>query len=293
MDLFFHAVGFGIASAAIIAISAVSFSLQYGVTDVPNFAHGELLTVAAYAAYLVQTNGGDIWEAVVAAAAAGAVAAYLMYILVLRSFIRRSARLIYTVAVTAGVSLILQNLLGLGFGNGNVTLPLTVGKSNSIGPFLWTNVDLVVIIGGLAVMVGVHVVLQHTPFGRAQRAVAGDKELARASGIRVGRVITFTWLMAGAVAGLGGVALATSATTFGPTMGNEFLLVTLAAAVVGGVGKIYGAMVGALVIGLVTELSGAYLSAGYKQVAALAMLAVILLVRPNGLMNVSRVGAEA
>lgn len=293
MDQFLQAVGFGIASGAIIAISAVAFSLQYEVTGVPNFAHGEILTVAAYVAYVVQTNLGNIWEAVVAALGAGALTAYLMYVLVLRSFIRRSPRLIYTVAVTAGVSLIVQNLLGIGFGNGNVTLPMSVGRSHAIGPFLWTNVDVTVILGSVVVMVAVHLVLQHTPFGRAQRAVAADKDLARASGVRVNQVITSTWLMAGAVAGIGGVALATSATTFGPTMGNAFLLLTLAAAVVGGVGKIYGAMAGALVIGLVTEISGAYLSAGYKQVAALAMLALILLIRPNGLMNVARTRVEA
>lgn len=293
MTVFTHAIGFGLVTSAIVGVSAVAFSLQYAVTDVPNFAHGELLTVAAYTAYETQRHGLGLGTGIVFGAAAGAVLAFLMYRIVLRDFMRRSTRLVYTVAVTAGVALVVENGLGLIYGNGDVNLSVPYEQARSVGPFLWTNIDIAVALGGLAVLVVVHATLRYTPFGRAQRAVADNKELARASGVRIERVISLTWVMAGAVAGLAGVALATSRTTFGPLFGNAFLLVTLAAAVVGGVGRVYGAMAGALIIGIVTELSGAYLSGGYKQVAALAILAVVLIVRPSGLLNVQRGGAEA
>jgi branched-subunit amino acid ABC-type transport system permease component len=293
LDVFTQALGFGLVTAAVIAVSAVAFSMQYAVTDVPNFAHGELLTIGAYAGYECVRYGAGLVVGVIAGAVAGAAAAYLMYRLVLRGFIQQSTRLVYTVAVTAGISLILQNGLGLVFGNGDVNLALTAERARHIGPFLWTTTDIVVLVGSLLVLAVVHTTLRHTPFGRAQRAVADNRDLARASGLRVERVISLTWLMAGAVAGLGGVAIATSRSTFGPFLGNTFLLVTFAAAIVGGVGRVYGAMLGALVIGVVTELSGAYLNAGYKQVAALAILAVVLILRPSGIVSVQRVRAEA
>jgi branched-subunit amino acid ABC-type transport system permease component len=289
----FQAVGFGLVTAAIIATSAVAFSLQYAVTDVPNFAHGELLTIAAYAAYEAQQRGLGLLGGAVTGCLAGASLAFVMYRLVLRGFMRRSTRLVYTVAVTAGIALIVENGLGLIFGNGEVTLSVPAERAHHIGPFLWTNVNMVVMVGALILLAIVHITLRYTPFGRAQRAVADNRELARASGVRIETVISLTWLMAGAVAGLAGVALATSQATFDPLLGNGFLLVTLAAAVVGGVGRVYGAMAGALIIGLVTEISGAYLSAGYKQVAALAILALVLLARPSGILRVQRAGAEA
>jgi branched-subunit amino acid ABC-type transport system permease component len=293
VTVFAHAIGFGLVTSAIVGVSAVAFSLQYAVTDVPNFAHGELLTIAAYTAYETQRRGLGLGTGIVFGAAAGGILAFLMYRIVLRDFMRRSTRLVYTVAVTAGVALVVENALGLIYGNGDVNLAVPYEQARSVGPFLWTNIDIAVAVGGLAVLAIVHATLRYTPFGRAQRAVADNKELARASGVRIERVISLTWVMAGVVAGLAGVALAASRTTFGPLFGNDFLLVTLAAAVVGGVGRVYGAMAGALVIGVVTELSGAYLSGGYKQVAALGILALVLIVRPTGLLNVQRGGAEA
>lgn len=288
-----HAVGFGLVTAAIVAVSAVAFSLQYAVTDVPNFAHGELLTISAYTAYETQRRGLGLITGLVIGCLAAGVLAFLMYRVVLRSFMRRSTRLVYTVAVTAGIALVVENALGLIYGNGDVNLVVPYEQARHVGPFLWTNIDLTIALGGLIVLAAVHAVLRYTAFGRAQRAVSDNKELALASGVRTERVIALTWVMAGVVGGLAGVALASSRATFGPLFGNDFLLVTLAAAVVGGVGRVYGAMAGALIIGVVTEVSGAYLSAGYKQVAALTILAIVLLVRPSGLLNVQRGGAEA
>ena len=293
MTILFHALGFGLVTAIIVATSAVAFSLQYAVTGVPNFAHGEILTVAAYAAYETQQHGLGLAAGAVVGTVAGALIAYLMYRLVLRGFVWKTSRLVYTVAVTAGISLIVQNGLGIAFGNSEVTMPLSSEQALHVGPFLWTKTDITVMLGGLLVLVVVHATLRYTPFGRAQRAVADNRELARASGLKIERVISLTWLMAGAVAGLGGVALSTSRATFGPFLGNSFLLVTLAAAIVGGVGRVYGAMIGALIIGVVTEISGAYLNAGYKQVAALAILTLVLLLRPSGILQVQRTRAEA
>jgi branched-subunit amino acid ABC-type transport system permease component len=169
-----------------------------------------------------------------------------------------------------------------------VVLTVPEMAAHEIGPFLWTNLDILIVIGGLLLLVGVHLVLRYTAFGRSQRAVADNPDLARASAIPTARVVALTWLLAGTIAGFAGMALATRGGTYGPLLGANFLLITLSAAVIGGIGKVYGALIGALAVGIVTELSGAYLSAGYKQVAALLVLVLVLLVRPNGILTVYR-----
>jgi len=190
MSTLSHAIGFGLVTASIIAVSAVAFSLQYAVTDVPNFAHGEFLTVAAYVTYESQKRGLGLLPGAILGCIVAAALALVAYRLVLRGFVQRSTRLVYTVAVTAGISLVVENALGLIFGNGDVNLAVQVERARNVGPFLWTNIDIAVAVGGFLLLAIVHLTLRYTPFGRAQRAIADNKELARASGVRIERVIS-------------------------------------------------------------------------------------------------------
>jgi branched-subunit amino acid ABC-type transport system permease component len=293
MTVLGNAVGFGLVTAVLIALSAAAFSLQYSVSSVPNFAHGDLLTLGAYGALVGQRVGLPLPAAGLVGALTGGLGAWLMYRLVLQHFTRQGTRLVFTVAVTAGIALIVENSLSLVFGNSNVNLSVAVSSSHHVGPFLWTNIDMTILVAGTALLAALFVVLRYTAFGRSVRAVSDNRDLARASGVRVERIVLLTWAAAGCIAAFAGVALATSQSNFGPLIGSNFLLVTFSAAIIGGVGRINGAVLGALIIGLVTELSGAYLSAGYKQVAALLILVLVLLARPNGLLNVRRAGAEA
>ncbi|MGH7860612.1 MAG: branched-chain amino acid ABC transporter permease, partial [Candidatus Dormibacteraceae bacterium] len=151
------------------------------------------------------------------------------------------------------------------------------------GPFRFTPNDLWIIISAAVVLLSVHAVLRYTKFGKSQRAVSDDPSLARVSGIDSDRVINLTWLWAGAMTGFAGFVLAASVGAFDPTLGFTFLLVIFAAAVVGGVGQPYGAMLGALLIGVAMEVSALYISSEYKQVVAFVLLILTLLVRPSGL----------
>jgi branched-subunit amino acid ABC-type transport system permease component len=141
-------------------------------------------------------------------------------------------------------------------------------------------------------MLLVHLVLRYTKFGKAQRAVADSRELARVTGIDAARVVRITWLWAGAMGGLAGFVLGVSVGSLTPTLGNTFLLVIFSAAIVGGISKPYGSMIGALVIGMSMEISALYIPADYKPVVAFAFLIVTLLLRPNGLFPTLR-GATA
>jgi neutral amino acid transport system permease protein len=179
--------------------------------------------------------------------------------------------------------LVLQNALLAIFGGSYVPLRLSAGAPLDIGPFIWTTPNIIIMLVALASLTAVHVVLKYTKFGKSQRAVADDPELARVTGIRSARVIQLTWLWAGARAGLSGFVLGISIGGLVPSLGFQYLLVVFSAAVVGGLGQPYGAMLGALLIGLAMEVSAVYIPADYKQGVALAALILTLLFRPHGL----------
>jgi branched-subunit amino acid ABC-type transport system permease component len=123
------------------------------------------------------------------------------------------------------------------------------------------------------------------------RATASNPALARVSGIRTDRIVDIAWMLSGALCGVAGVVLVVNTATFAASTGSSFLVIIIAAAVLGGVGHPYGAMLGALTIGLATELSATMISPAYKDVAAFVILAIVLLVRPQGIMAALRTEA--
>lgn len=277
------ALGFGLVTASILALSTVALSLQLSVTNVPNFAHGELLTIGAYGALLSYHVIPNIYFQGVAAALAGAALAFILNSALLAPFAKAGAKRLTLFVVTIGASLVIQNVLVLFFGGAYVTYTLPASRLLAIGPFLFTATDLAVLAVAVAIMLALHVLLKYTKFGKAQRAVADSVELARVSGISATQIVTLTWLLAGAIAGLGGFVLGITVGSFAPSLGNGFLFVTFAAAVVGGLGKPYGAMAGAILIGVLMEVSALYIDAAYKQVVAFAVLILFLLLKPNGI----------
>lgn len=287
------AIGFGLVTGSIIALSTVALSLQYSVTNVPNFAHGELMTIGAYGALVTQRVTDNVVAQAFVAAIAASIAAWAMNYFIMQPFTRRRARNLVLFILTLAMSLILQNGVLLVFGGSNVgyTLP-DLGGPYDIGPFIFTGQDLLILGSTFLVLVAVHLVMQHTKFGKAQRAIADSRELARVSGINADRIVQMTWVVDGLIAGFAGFALAASVGSLTPTIGNGFLLVVFAAAIVGGIGKVYGAIAGALLIGLAMEVSALYVAADYKLVVAFALLVVTLLIRPEGLFSTKRVVAR-
>ena len=282
MSNFLITVGVGLATAAILALSAVAFTLEYAVSRVVNFAHGELLTIGAYAAY----SGQHIFHQNVVAAAAIAAVAGLLAGLALNVFLieRFRGRTATTVFIaTLGVSLIVQNVLTMMYGAANVTYSFAQGGLHHVGPFLWTTSDIEVICSAVGAGVLLYLLLQRTRLGKSIRAVSQDRSLAQVSGIPAGRVVLQTWGLAGAVAGFAGFVLADTIGTFGPSLGFSFLLLTITAAVAGGIGRPYPTLAGALLVGVVVQIGGAYTSSAYQQVYAFLMLVLLMLLRPNGL----------
>jgi branched-subunit amino acid ABC-type transport system permease component len=280
-----HSVGFGLVTSSVIALSAVALSLQFSVSNIPNFAHGEFLTLGAFGALVAQFFTHNLIIDALAGGVVAAVAAWAINRAVIEPFMRRGARITVLFVVTIALSFMIQNGLILVFGGTTHNLVVPSYSVNDFGPFRFTFMDEVVIAVAVAVMLAVHVVLRYTKFGKAQRAVSDSRELAGVTGISTKRIVELTWLMAGFIAGIAGVVIAFQGGTFNPTTGYNYLLVTFAAAVAGGIGRPYGAMIGALILGLVTEVGGAYVASSYKIVIAVSVLILVLLVRPSGLFS--------
>ncbi|HLX57693.1 MAG TPA: branched-chain amino acid ABC transporter permease [Ktedonobacteraceae bacterium] len=276
--------GFGLITASILAIAAVGLSLQFGITNYINFAYGDLLTFGVYTAFVVnQRLGLNIWIGLLAAVIFTAILAWLINLLILRPFTDRGNSPIIMLVVTLGVSLILQNVILAIFSEQFQSYSMNTGSPLSIGPFLFTPLQLGIIGLAIVTMLAVHILLRYTRLGKAMRAVSDSPELARISGINTRLIVNAVWLLAGGLGGLSGVVLAFNVASFTPTVGFGFLFIVFAAVILGGIGSPYGAIAGALVVGIATEMSAAFISSEYKSAIALVILIIALLIRPQGI----------
>lgn len=284
MLIYLHALGFGLVTASILALASVALTLQFGVTNYVNFAHGELLTFGAYFAWLANSHyGWNIWLALLVGAILTGILAVVLNLIVLQPFTKRQYPVLFMLVVTFGLSLILSNVLLAAFGADFQRYTVPSDTQYAIGPFLLTGSQLIIIGIAIVAMAGVHVLLNYTKVGKAMRAMSDNPALARNCGIDTELVTNFTWLLSGFLAGLAGVVLALNISSFQPAFGGDFLFVIFVAVILGGIGRPYGAMAGALVIGIVTEISAIPLSSDYKNDAAFAILVLVLLFRPQGI----------
>jgi branched-chain amino acid transport system permease protein/neutral amino acid transport system permease protein len=269
----------------VLAVAAVGFTLQFGVTDVLNLAYGAVMIAGAYLAYVINQAGLNIWVGLVVAVVACSAGSVLLNSGIYTPFQRRGATPITMVIVSLGMTLIIEFGTQAIAGGTSVSYTMAQGPSVRAGGLALTAVQLVVIGLSVLVMIGTHVLLRYTRLGKAMRATAANKTLARNCGIRTSRVITLTWAITGALCGLAGVIFAMDAGSFDATSTDLFLILILAATFLGGPGQAYGAMLGAVVIGLATEISAAYITPSYKYVVAFVALLLILGLRPTGLLG--------
>lgn len=284
MSLLLNSVGFGLVTASVVAIGAVGLTLQFGITNFVNFAYGELLTLGAYVGYFVTVVLHlNLVLALMAALVVTGIAAVVLNEVVFAPFVRRKAQLFVMLIVTIGVSLILQNLYQLAFGTNFYRYGTSGNTSHTIGPFIFTTTQLLII--GLAVLAlgALQALLRYTKLGKSMRAMSDSADLAEASGLNTRMITRAAWFLSGGLAGIGGVALAMNVYTVTPDLGNLFVFVLFAAVILGGIGNPIGAMLAAIVIGLAMEVSGAYINSAYKTAVAFAILIIVLLVRPSGI----------
>lgn len=293
MSLYITAFGFGLVTAAILTIPTVGFSLQFAITGVLNLAYGSVMTCSAYAAYLANHHGVGIWWCLGVAAVAGAIGSFLLNFLIFKRFQHRRTSAVTMIVVSLAVGIVLSNGLLAIVGASPVSYTADPGRLIRIGDLEFTFTQIVIIGLGIVVMAAIHALLTFTRLGKSMRAAASNPELARQSGIRVDRIVSGTWLLSGGLCGLGGAAFALDSSSFTPTSSGTFVMVVLAAAILGGVGNAYGAMIGAVIIGLAVEISAVPLTPSYKYVVAFVILLACMLARPEGIAVRARKGAAA
>ena len=291
-DQFLQLVVEGIKFGLIIAMAAIGLSLIFGTTGLVNFAHGELVTFGALTAYFFNRIVGMhiLWAALLAMAISGIVGGGLD-IGIWRPLRRRRTGLIAMMVVSIGLSFLARYFFLYLFGGR--TRPYqgyNLQRAIDIGPIAIAPKDLVIIALSMIVMVGVGLALQFTRIGKAMRAVSDNPDLAESSGIDVDRVILTVWITGSALACLGGVFFGLGEqVSF--QFGFQLLLLMFAGVVLGGLGTAYGALVGSFVIGMFVQVSTLWVSTELKNVGAFAILIVILLVRPQGILGrAERVG---
>jgi neutral amino acid transport system permease protein len=278
----------GLSLGAIYALGAVGLTLVYGILKLVNFAHGDFLTFGAYMAYLVNVTWGLPLVAGVAMAMAATAALGIAIELILwRPMRARRAGMLQLLLISIGLAFIIRAFIQFVWGTEIRTLDVNVTETVSFLGLTIGRTELVVIAVGVVVLLGVGLMLRMTILGKQMRALSDDVELAETAGINTSRVILYTWIFAGALAGLAGV-LAGATTNLRPELGFELLLPIFAAVVLGGIGDAFGALVGGLILGLVIEWSTLFFDARWKVTIGFVALIIVLIVRPQGIFGRAR-----
>jgi branched-chain amino acid transport system permease protein/neutral amino acid transport system permease protein len=281
LSTFVSSVGFGVVLASIIAIAAMGFTVQFGLTNVLNLSFGAVMTVGGFAAYFANKHGIGGWYGLLVGGAAGALLTLILGRGVFKAYSRRGAQLFEMMMVTLGLSLIINYAIQAISHNNVYQYNVLQSSPIHIGSIIITGTQLVIVVIAIGVLVALTALLRLTKVGKALRAMAADPDLARACGIRTGRIVVLTWLLSGFLSGMAGVVYIINSQSIGYTTGQLFLPLVIAAAILGGAGSPVGAVLAALIMGIVTEAVSAFGGSAYSTVAGFAILVLVLLSRPS------------
>ncbi|MBW7925465.1 MAG: branched-chain amino acid ABC transporter permease [Burkholderiaceae bacterium] len=286
----------GIVVGATLALGAIGLTLTYNILRFANFAHGEFLTFGAYFALVFAAffaGAGTIgpltfgWGFLVAVAIAIVLTALLALGLDRLLFrpLRRSDVTVTLVIASFGASLMLRNVVVFVWGSRPEYYSRNIAVSSEIVPGVRMSGDevFVVVITAL-LMLALHLFLTRTSLGRSMRAVSDDPALARVAGIDVQAVIRWTWFIGAGLAAVAGILFGLTV-QISSEMGFNLILPMFAAAILGGIGSIYGAVLGGLIIGLAQSMSVPLIGPAYKPAVAFLLMFAILLVYPKGILG--------
>ena len=298
----------GLKQGLYLAMASIGLSLIYGTTGLVNFAHAEMVTwgglmtyffnfygLAGVAGFLAPLPGpfGDgvnLVFAIVLGMIAGGVLGYLLDRTLFRTLRRQGVSLIAQMVITIGLSIVLRYLFLYFFGGGPRSFrDFSAQSALQLGPIQLVPKDIIAMSVSIGVLIVIGLLLTRTQMGKAMRAVSDNKDLAESSGIDVQRVISTVWVFGAGAAALGGAFFALDQAKW--DFGFRILLLIFSAVTLGGLGTAYGALLGALVIGMVINLSTLVIDAELKNMVALLVMVLVLMFRPQGLLGRSeRIG---
>jgi branched-chain amino acid transport system permease protein len=277
---------YGIVLGSIISLGAIGVSLIYGILGFSHFAHGDMMTIGAYVGLFgIVTLRLPLPLTLLLAAAATAALALVIDRLIY-SKLRKATPIIMLIS-TIGVSFMLQSLAQIVWGPDN-----EVYKSGIVLPYKFFGlriqpVEVTIIVGSILLVALLHLFLHRTKIGKAMRAMSDNVSLSQITGINTDVVVVWTWVIAGILAAAAGVFLGAD-TQLNPRMGFNLLLPIFAAAILGGIGNLYGAILGGIVIGVAQEVSTIVFDPGYKPAIGFIIMIFMLLVRPYGILGGKR-----
>jgi branched-chain amino acid transport system permease protein len=284
----------GVSLGSIYALMALGYTMAYGVIMVINFAHGDILMAGAYAAYFVLS-----WLGVSPASAALAFLFAMALCGILGMLIERFAyrplwgapRLNSLIAAIA-VSMVLQNAARLlpFIGPDTRQFPLPAESFVSFGDFSVSNIQIIVILVSVAAMFLLSLAAGRTKWGKAVNALTWDRGSSSLMGIPVNAIVSLTFALSSALAAVGGILYAFSSPQVSPVMGVMPGLKALAAAVLGGIGSVPGAMLGGLILGIAEAMARGFISPAFADAVPFAVLILILMIKPSGLLGNNRGG---
>jgi branched-chain amino acid transport system permease protein len=296
VQVFFQTFVNGLVTGCIYALIALGYTMVYGVLKLLNFAHGDVYMVGAYIGYLIlQLFGGahgltiPVVVLLVLMFAAASIGCGYLGVAMERFAYRplRNAPRIAPLITALGISFVLENSILLLFGgfprsySTNAYIPFSTGLD--LGGVRIDLVQILTIVGSIAMMFGLRELVNRTTLGKSMRAVASDREAAEMLGINVDRTIMLTFLIGSAMAGIAGVMSGLAFNQITNTIGFLAGLKAFTAAVVGGIGSIPGAMIGGIFIGLCEAYSASYISSEYSDLIVFGILIATMLIRPQGL----------
>jgi branched-subunit amino acid ABC-type transport system permease component len=277
----------GLVSGMILALPAVALTLVYGILKFPNFASGAMLTVGAYLTLVFNVYFGMplLWAAIVGSLIFAFIAVGIDQAVFRQLRDRTSITLL---VCSMGVSFVLENIARFFFGNGARSYDLVIARPKHFLGLRINNEQIITAATVIAAMIVVYFILRHTALGRAMRAVADNPSLAAARGIQRESIVRWTWGITGGLTAIAGV-LAGMDRAIDPLLGWNYIVSTFAAAILGGLGNPVGAVIGALVVGVVEETSTLFMPPNYRQVVSFCAIALLLILRPQGLLGMARI----
>ena len=271
----------GIITGVIMTLPALAVTLLFGVLKFPNFAVGAMMTVAAYLAFALNAQLGlPLLLASALAALAMGFACIAIDQVTFKPLRERGA--ITLMVASLGLAFILENIARFAYGNSARSFELALARPFRFLDLRMNREQMITIAVASAAMLLMWLLLTRLPIGRAMRAVADNPALALVRGIESPRVIRWTWFITGILLGVGGVLIGMDR-ALEPPMGSNYVISVFGAAILGGLGSPLGAFAGALIIGVVSELSTLVIAPNYRIGVPLVAIAIVLIFRPQGL----------
>jgi branched-chain amino acid transport system permease protein len=276
----------GIQSGALYALIAAGFSLIFGTTRVFHVAHGATFTLAGFVFYQLYAVTGWPWPAAVAASAAAASAFGVLVDRCVYAVIQRHEGAFFTIFVASfGISIVVQNLITIGFGRGLVAVPSTLSKSVETLPGLYiAPMAGVAVLCALAAFGALQWLLTHTNLGLALRALGENPELVRVYGLTPRRLSRYVFLI-GSLLAVPAAILTAATSGLNPSMGNHIMMISIAATIVGGVGSVRGAALAGLLLGMTESLSLVWIDPQWSEAVTFVVLFLFIIFRPAGLLG--------